>query len=165
MDGPQPPGDGDVKVEAHARSLFTFEFEVLIDGREVGTFRHKAMNRSTAVVNSIPHEIIRQGYARWDLVPEGGGLSVASVAKGPKGRYDIDSPRGTIALIRSFLGFKWELARVEGPVGMVRLNNLFSRSLTAQVPDDTPVEVAVMLMWTVVMLRRRAASAAVGGNA
>ena len=163
MDGSQPIGDADVKVEAHARSLFTFEFDLLIDGEEVGSFRHKVWRRSSAVIHSVPHDIIRQRYSKWDLIPEGGGLPAASVARGPKGRYDISSPNGTIALIRSFLGFKWELASLEGLAGSVRLNNLFSRSLTAEVSDDLPVESALLLMWTVVMLRRKAAAAAGGG--
>ncbi len=150
-------------IAANPVSLFTFRFEVLLDQALVGSFRHRAGRTSTAIIGDSACLISRSSFNRWDLIPETGGRALATVEKAPKGRYDISWPGGKIALIRSFLGFRWEIVDLSGLVGAVRLNNLFSRSLRAETKMDIPAGAAVLLMWTIVKLRRRTVTAAAGG--
>ncbi len=150
---------------AKARSLFTFEFVLTIDGAEVGWVRHRAFRAGgEAELNGTPAEIRRVAMGEWSITQ--GGPSLATIRRtGALGiNHELSWPGGAVEMHTPFFGFRTNL-RVDGEtVGRVAQVSLMTRSVTVEAPDDVPQAAVALAVWHSVRRRRRAAGAAAGGG-
>ena len=121
-------------------------------------------------VGEARYEAHRKGWASKEFVLEQEDGRVVAIAEKPSGwrsrlvfehggnRYELKHESAwSSAFVLSRDGI--------GPVGSVKREGFFKREWTAELSEELPLEVRVFVMWLVILLWKRAESAAaVGGT-
>lgn len=146
-------------------SLFSWEFRLLGEDRqEVARVRHRAFEKSGWV---------RVGEVEYQIAPEPRSLtwSLRAGEERPEARFrmvggwkrwDVTWGGHSLELVRrpSFGGIRTEAIRAGTVVGFVGSIDYLTRRVRIDLPDDVPLTVQAAAVWMLIMLRRRAVSAA-----
>jgi len=137
--------------------------------------------------------VARAGLSNWREIAklEVGGTRYEARSKGRAGKkFVLEQEDGRVVavvekpsvwrnrFVFEHAGNRYELRRVSvwgsafvlwregvGPVGSVRSKALFKREWTADLPEELPLEVRVFIVWLMIILWKRGATAAAGGAA
>ena len=154
------------QIQARPRHLFSWDFDLSLDGeflagldmswlREGGRFSYDARE----------YRLAQEGFWSGDFLLATDQEVLARAAKSAFVRRFVVQTGEREFILEPASLFTRSFRLVENGliVGYVLPNHRFTRACTLEFPDDLPVPVQVFLFWLVVLLWRRAASAAAAG--
>lgn len=146
-------------------SPFRWEFRLLDEGRqELARVRHRAFQKRGWVrVGDVEYQIAPEpGSLTWSLRAGDARPEARFRMVGGWKRWDVTWGGHAMELVRrpSFGGIRTEAIRAGTVVGHVGSVDYLTRRIRVDLPDDVPLTVQAAAVWMLVMLRRRAVSAA-----
>jgi len=154
-------------IQARPRHLFSWGFDLLLDDgsaicldmawfREGGRFAW----------DGTEYQISREGFYLGDFLLTADGQVLAAATKGLLSRrFSVRMGDRELELrAASWLSGRFELVEQGTVIGEVARDHFFTRSSTAQFPQDLSVPVQVFLFWLVILMWRRQSNAAASGE-
>jgi len=156
-------------IQARPKHLFSWGFDLLLDDGSTVSFDMAWLREGGRFTwAGAEYEMAREGPWSGDflLTAEGQVLARATKASIIGRSFVVRLDHREFALrAASWLSKRFELIEGDRAVGGVTPDHFFTRSCTAEFPEDLSVPVQVFLFWLVILMWRRQnnAAAASGG--
>jgi hypothetical protein len=148
-------------LRARRRGVFKREYEVFSASEVITMLPLRRRESSEFSLAGTNYRIERDGRKRFLLSGPDGQLATAEQRAGREWAVT-----GNLSLVKpSVWRSGWEIRRGGVSQGDIRHDGAFSRTYTADVPEDIPLPVAVFLFYVIlVIFERQAAAAAAAGS-
>ena len=152
-------------LRAEPNSAFSWDFTIYDDGAPVAEIDLAWIREAgDVVIDDVPCQLYRDGLLGEFMLEAGGFTLVRAVKVSVFLRefeiaYDnvLYTLKAQSAFVRTF-----ELLQDDKRLGVIEPDHMFTRKLTADLPETLPLAVRVFIIWLVIVLWKRAAQSSPG---
>lgn len=146
------------------RGIFRHSYEVSEDGRAVATLTGTRREGCAFQVDGESYQVSRSGYRAFTLSGPAGELARAERAD--RRTWKVTSAAEIFDLVRTSIWREtWEVRRFGEAAGSLSKDGAFTRTSSADLPDDLPLPIRLFVVCVMEALWERSRQSAAAGGA
>lgn len=147
---------------ARRQGLFSRHYDVTAENAPVTTLTRGSRESCEFTLSEAAYRIERDTRRRFELHGPEGRIAVAEQETGR--RWRVSAPSGNLQLVRpSLFRTAWEVHQRGSSRGEIRGRGFWGMNVSAEVPGDVPLPVALFALYVILMIFGRQAAASAAG--